>query len=78
MDGVCSDEATTIEVVVEDDCSKTVARVLIIRPTTGFVSSPNNCPAVHLPMTLAPEPSSSSPKRKKYINEQTNRVLRKR
>jgi len=56
---------TIMEVVVEDDCSKTVARIPIIKPAMGLVSSPNISPALHPLMTLAPLPRSSSPNKKK-------------
>jgi hypothetical protein len=56
---------TMMEVVVDDDCNKTVTRIPTIRPATGLVSSPKRAPAVHPVMTLAPLPSNSKPKRKK-------------
>jgi hypothetical protein len=54
-----------IEVVVEEDWSKTVARIPIIKAATGFTWSPRILPAVHPPITLAAVPRSSRPRRKK-------------
>ena len=36
---------TMMEVVVDDDCNKTVDRIPTIKPATGFMSSPNKAPA---------------------------------
>ena len=60
-----------MEVVVEEDCNKTVAKIPIINPATGLASSPKSSPAVQPPRTLAPLPSNSNPKRKKYKKKQT-------
>jgi len=56
---------TMMDVVVEEDCNKTVARMPTIRPAMGLVSSPNNSPALQPVMTLAPVPRSSKANRKK-------------
>ena len=63
---------TIMEVAVEEDWRRTVARMPIMIPATGLVSSPNKSPAVQPPMTLADEPSSSNPTKKKYRKNKRN------
>merc|ERR1712096_547967 len=57
---------TTMEVVVEEDCTRTVARTPIIMPAIGLVTSSNIPPAEQPPSTLKEPPIKSRENKKKY------------
>mmetsp|Transcript_89084 Transcript_89084/g.252574 ORF Transcript_89084/g.252574 Transcript_89084/m.252574 type:complete len:237 (+) Transcript_89084:879-1589(+) len=56
---------TTMEVLVEEDCTSTVPRMPIMSPTTGFGMCPNSAPASFPPSTLKASAIRDSPTMKK-------------
>ena len=67
---------TMIEVVEEEDWTRTVHRIPIMTPATGLASSSNKAPAVHPPITFAAEPRRLRPRRKKYRKKRTKTMPR--
>mmetsp|Transcript_35775 Transcript_35775/g.57460 ORF Transcript_35775/g.57460 Transcript_35775/m.57460 type:complete len:208 (-) Transcript_35775:148-771(-) len=56
---------TTILVLVDEDCTKTVAKMPTMRPAMGLSEKVNRFPAPLLPSALKEPPIRSRPKRKK-------------
>mmetsp|Transcript_29292 Transcript_29292/g.66409 ORF Transcript_29292/g.66409 Transcript_29292/m.66409 type:complete len:243 (-) Transcript_29292:14-742(-) len=57
---------TTIDVLVDDDWTMTVARIPVMRPARGFSTAVNILPAPLPPRHLKASPSICRPTRKKY------------
>ena len=56
---------TTILVLVDEDCTKTVAKMPTMRPAMGLSEKVNRFPAPLLPSALKEPPMRSRPKRKR-------------
>jgi len=63
---------TTIDVVEDEDCNKTVDKIPTMRPAIGFVFSPKSAPALHEVMTFEEFERSSNPTKKRTVNEVSN------
>ena len=68
---------TMIEIVEEEDCSRTVYRIPIMTPATGLVSLSNMAPSAHPPITFTAEFRRLRPRRKTYRKKRTKTIPRK-